>query len=81
MLIETILAILCFIPNLLLQDSKPPTPPSASGSMKRDPFSIAIPSMMKNINYILLLIAFGCYFGVFNALSIILSYLLEPFFS
>lgn len=37
--------------------------------------------MLKNKNYILLLIAFGCYFGIFNAISITLSYLIEPFFS
>lgn len=29
----------------------------------------------------MLLIAFGCYFGIFNGLSIILSYLLKPWFS
>jgi len=35
---------------------------------------------LKNTNYILLLLAFGCYFGIFNGLSIILSYLLNPWF-
>ena len=36
--------------------------------------------MLKNKNYLFLLISFGCYFGIFNALSIILSYLIQPFF-
>lgn len=36
---------------------------------------------MKNVNYILLFLAFGLYFGIFNAMSITLSYLIEPFFS
>lgn len=36
--------------------------------------------MLKNRNYILLLLAFGCYFGIFNAISIILSFLIHPFF-
>lgn len=36
--------------------------------------------MLTNVNYILLLIAFGCYFGIFNGMSIILSYLIEPWF-
>jgi len=40
----------------------------------------AIPKLFRNTNYVLLLIAFGCYFGIFNALSIILSYLLHPWF-
>jgi len=38
-------------------------------------------SLIKNKDYILLLFAFGCYFGIFNGLSIILSYLLNPWFS
>jgi membrane associated rhomboid family serine protease len=37
--------------------------------------------MLKNKNYILLLAAFGCYFGIFNALSIVLSFLIKPFFT
>lgn len=36
--------------------------------------------MVRNKSFVLLLIAFGCYFGVFNAFSIILSFLIEPFF-
>lgn len=49
--------------------------------MKREPFKIAIAKLIKNRNFILLLVAFGCYFGIFNGLSIILSYLLTPWFS
>jgi Na+/melibiose symporter-like transporter len=37
-------------------------------------------SLISNTNYLLLLLAFGCYFGIFNGLSIILSYLLNPWF-
>lgn len=81
MMVETIMAAVCFLPNMLFQDSLPPTPPSESGLMPREPFKIAMPKMLKNTNYMLLLIAFGCYFGIFNAISIILSYLIEPFFS
>ena len=81
MVIEAIMAAVCFLPNMLFQDSMPPTPPSESGSIKREPFNVAIPKMLKNVNYMLMLLAFGLYFGVFNALSIILSYLVEPFFS
>jgi FLVCR family feline leukemia virus subgroup C receptor-related protein len=81
MVVETILAAICYLPNILFQDSHPPTPPSDSGSVVREPFKKAIPALFKNKNYILLLIAFGCYFGIFNGLSIILSYLLTPWFS
>lgn len=80
MLVETILAILCFLPNIFLQDNKPPTPPSESGNIVRQPFKEAIPRMLKNKNFILMLLAFGCFFGIFNAISIVLSYLIKPFF-
>ena len=36
---------------------------------------------MKNKNYLFLLIGFGCYFGIFNAMSIVLSFLIKPWFS
>jgi Na+/melibiose symporter-like transporter len=81
MLVELILALFCYLPNLLFQKSHPPTPPSDSGSAKREPFSKAIPALFRSRNYMLLLLAFGCYFGIFNGLSIILSYLLTPWFS
>jgi Na+/melibiose symporter-like transporter len=63
-----------------LQQSAPPTPPSHSAVAKRENFKTAISSLLKNRNYILLLFAFGCYFGIFNGLSIILSFLLTPWF-
>jgi Na+/melibiose symporter-like transporter len=75
------MAVVCYVPNMFFQESLPPTPASESGSAKREPFKIAVKKLLKNRNYLLLLIAFGCYFGIFNALSIILSYLLTPWFA
>ena len=81
MLTEFIIGIICLVPNLIFQQSKPPTPPSDSaGITKREPFKVAIPKLLKKRNYLLLLLAFGCYFGIFNGLSIILSFLLTPWF-
>ena len=36
--------------------------------------------MICNKNYLLMMTAFGLYFGLFNAISITLSFLLEPWF-
>jgi Na+/melibiose symporter-like transporter len=80
MLVQVIMGFVCFGLNICFQIDKPPTAPSDSGNVVREPFSIAIPKLLKNKNYILLLIAFGLYFGIFNGISIILSYLLEPWF-
>lgn len=74
------MALICCIPNMLFQSVKPPTPPSASVSVAREPFKVAMAAIFKNKDYILLLLGFGCYFGIFNGLSVILSYLIEPWF-
>ena len=48
--------------------------------MKREPFSLAIKKIVTNGNYMKLLLAFGCYFGIFNGVSIVLSFLIKPWF-
>ena len=40
MLVESIMGLLCFIPNILFQIEKPPLPPSESGYLPREPFSV-----------------------------------------
>jgi FLVCR family feline leukemia virus subgroup C receptor-related protein len=80
MLLHAIMGYVCFGLNLLFQRNKPPTPPSDAEKIKRDPFFVSICKMLKNSNYIKLLIAFGCFFGIFNGMSIVLSYMLKPWF-
>ncbi len=80
MLVEAIMGYVCYLVNIIFQESTPPTPPSDSVSVPKEPFTIAIPKLFKNKDYVLLLLAFGCYFGIFNGLSIVLSYLIEPWF-
>jgi len=70
----------CYTLNILFQKEKPPSPPSASSTVVKEPFSIAIPKLFKNKNYIFMLIGFGCFFGIFNGLSVVLSFLVEPWF-
>jgi Na+/melibiose symporter-like transporter len=33
-----------------------------------------------NKDYLFMLLAFGCYFGIFNGVSVVLSFLIEPWF-
>jgi len=35
MVVETILAIVCYVPNIIFQVNNPPTPPSDSGKVQR----------------------------------------------
>jgi Na+/melibiose symporter-like transporter len=39
-----------------------------------------MPKLFSNKDYLFLLLAFGCYFGIFNGLSVVLSFLIEPWF-
>ena len=39
MALETALAVLCFVPNIIFQAEKPPTPPSESADTVREPLS------------------------------------------
>jgi Na+/melibiose symporter-like transporter len=80
MLVEVIMGAFCYIPSIIFQEEQPPTPPSDSVTVVREPFKIALPKLLTNVNYVLLLLAFGLYFGIFNGISIILSYLIEPWF-
>lgn len=40
----------------------------------------ALPKLFRNRNFVLLLISFSLYFGLFNAISITLSFLLYPWY-
>ena len=42
MLIEAILGFICFVPNMIFQQEKPPEPPSESGYLSREPFSVVL---------------------------------------
>lgn len=66
----------CYLLNIFFQEALPPTPPSASTGAPREPFKSAIEKMLSNRDYLFLLLSFGCYFGIFNGLSVVLSFLI-----
>lgn len=80
MMIEAILGVVCFVPNIIFQKEKPPQPPSESGYLPREPFVAALKTVFKMKDFMFLLIAFGLYFGVFNAIAVILGFMLQPWF-
>jgi Na+/melibiose symporter-like transporter len=80
MLVEAIMGYACYSFNIIFQSSNPPTPPSASVSIAKEPFKSAIKKLLSNKDYLFMLLAFGCYFGIFNGLSVVLSFLIEPWF-
>jgi FLVCR family feline leukemia virus subgroup C receptor-related protein len=80
MLVEAIMGYVCYTFNIIFQQSSPPTPPSDSVTKAKQPFSVSIRKLFSNKDYLFMLLAFGCYFGIFNGLSVVLSFLIEPWF-
>ncbi|KAL9022971.1 MAG: hypothetical protein Q9196_007447 [Gyalolechia fulgens] len=66
------------IPSLFIP-SAPPTPVSASSSQNPPPLTETLRLLARNQNYILLLIPFATYVGLFNAISSLLTQILTPY--
>ncbi|KAL8721011.1 MAG: hypothetical protein Q9225_002216 [Loekoesia sp. 1 TL-2023] len=66
------------IPSLFIP-SAPPTPVSASSSHKPLPLKQTLRLLSRNANYILLLVPFVVYVGLFNAISSLLTQILTPY--
>ncbi|KAG9962672.1 MFS general substrate transporter, partial [Aureobasidium melanogenum] len=59
--------------------SKPPTPPSPTGGIKKLDITGSIKLLKSNKAFILVLIAFGVYVGFFNAVSSLINQIFEPY--
>lgn len=59
--------------------SKPPTPPSPTGNIKKLAITGSIKLLQSNKAFILVLIAFGVYVGFFNAVSSLINQIFEPY--
>ncbi|KAL8863189.1 MAG: hypothetical protein Q9178_000564 [Gyalolechia marmorata] len=66
------------IPSLFIP-AGPPTPASASSTVKPLPLKQTLRLLAKNANFILLLLPFAIYVGLFNALSSLLTQILTPY--
>ncbi len=66
------------IPSLFIP-AGPPTPASASSTVNPLPLKQTLRLLTKNANFILLLLPFAIYVGLFNALSSLLTQILSPY--
>ncbi|KAL8850796.1 MAG: hypothetical protein Q9221_004294 [Calogaya cf. arnoldii] len=66
------------IPSLFIP-AGPPTPSSASSDVAPIPLRQTLRLLSKNANFILLLLPFAIYVGLFNALSSLLTQILTPY--
>lgn len=76
---EAIIATVCTLPVFVFFREKPPTPPSFAAETKKTSFRNSIWKVMKNKNFVLLLIAFSTVLGNYNCLATIVDLLIKPF--
>ena len=75
-------AIICtalILPSIIAFKEKPPSPPSFTAEQKREEFFKSLKVIVKNKNYILMMVNYSLLCGGFIALSSILSYITHPF--
>ncbi|KAL8765179.1 MAG: hypothetical protein Q9209_007678 [Squamulea sp. 1 TL-2023] len=73
-----IISSLATIPSLFIP-AAPPTPASASSTHTPIPLNQTLTLLSQNANFILLLLPFAIYVGLFNALSSLLTQILTPY--
>ncbi|CAG9325767.1 unnamed protein product [Blepharisma stoltei] len=79
MLIEAILSTISFILVVFCFRAKPKTPPSSSAEVERVDFRQSLPILLKNKNYLLLLIYFSAGIGTQNTLATIIELIGKPY--
>ncbi|KAL4430217.1 hypothetical protein ABPG74_014776 [Tetrahymena malaccensis] len=79
MLIQAIMITACCAPTVIFFREKPPTPPSHSASVEKSKFSESMTILIKDKNFILLYIYFGCILGNFNSIATLINFFLEQF--
>ncbi|KAI1314476.1 hypothetical protein EDD11_002139 [Mortierella claussenii] len=82
-LVCVILAVVAFIPVLLMKE-RPPTPPSPSAAealleTSEEPFWVSLKKVGSNKQFLILMFLFGTFVGFFNAFSSLISEFTKPF--
>ncbi|KAE9971001.1 hypothetical protein EG328_005928 [Venturia inaequalis] len=77
-LYTAIISSLASIPSLFVP-AKPPTPPTASSSMKKPALCASLHSLASNPTFWLVFVTFSVYVGFFNALSSLINQILAPY--
>lgn len=79
MLVEAIIISVAAVLVLVLFQSKPRVPPSASAGEERERFTAAVRLLLRNRPYKTLLFAFSMGMGTFNALATMIQQLVSPY--
>ncbi len=76
-IIQAGIAILNSVLNLLLFKKEPPTPPSFTAQVEREPMSEALLILVKKVPYLLLFFSICSAMAGFNALQSLVSYFVD----
>ena len=78
---NVVVTILC-LPMLILIKEKPPTPPSAIASKKLPPLKMLndLKVLLKNKNYISLVLCFTFLYGIYTSLGAVVSFFTKPYY-
>lgn len=79
LLIEAAVSVVLCGLTLIFMRSKPPTPPSPSGSQIRDSFWPALKSIMKNRNFVLIFIVAALSLGSYNTFTTAVQLMIAPY--
>ena len=69
LLVQSIYLTVLLIPSIFLLKSQPPTPPCFSAKVGALSPKESLPKLLKNRNYVILLVSFGLFFGNIQGLS------------
>ena len=79
MWIEALIASVFLLLNIFFMKEKPLHPPSVSATLARTETKKSLKIILKNKDFILVLLEYGLFFGSFKAISITASFILAPF--
>lgn len=79
LIIQAIAASVFMIFCWILVQNKPPKPPSASASMKREPFFNSLKVLAKDIQFLKLMVCYGCMNAVFGNVATLIGELTSDY--
>lgn len=79
MWIEAIVSSVLCAPLFIFYRERPPTYPSASAELERDDFKLGLKKILRDGNFLLLMLVVGFGLGVYNCLATVVQTLITPF--
>ena len=73
LLIQAVASTLFLLFGIFLIQNKPKTPPSASASVKREPFLKSLKTLIKDVQFLKLMLCYGCMNAIFGNIATLIG--------